>query len=1258
MQKKLIAIVVTLAMLLSTFGVIAPVFAAGVGPYTVSVDKDEVLTAKVTNVKVTVKDDGKANANQAYYGLYEDLDGEGGADPVRISTGSFKSGSVLVAINADVEYGVVYTIVVDDQPLAASPAGYPAAAKATVVTKHDMSVTIPSINYGETKTITGTVKDGSGDKIDIPPVVEIWKDGYDEVVAYSKASSSGSFAIGATFDDAGEYIVMLQGSDVEYTTFSVSPDEIDVEVDKTTIMTGKMQSVEITVEDDGDPVPNAVIVISGISVDADSVSVSAGDRFYGDVTNGKYTKLFIITDEDGIATVSAEYLKTGTAKVTAKWEDPDDLAETPDLDNLAPVAADYEAEYEAALEDLEDAEDAYDAAVAAEAAAQAAYDAAVAAGPGAIAAAQAAYDAAVIVTAAAQAAYDAAILATEAAQAAYDAAVLATEAAEEDLADAEAALDALNAEYAAMVAAFQLGSSDGGVTITAGEQALLDAKAADCAAAAADVVAAETALTAAEAAEVTALADLGTAEGDEADALEDLEDAEADEAAKLAILVAAQGGVPAALAALTAAQAAVDDAEDAVDAAEAAADAAWEAYQDALEGADEDLLDVLDGDEFDYVGETEYKIGTPDDLNISLSTDEVDPAELIDLEIEVWDEEGNGLVEEEDDDLPYGGMKEINVVIEGCGIDEDEDFDAESAHVEDGGVGDATVIDLGYLDMMAEMGGDITVTVTVTFWDDTEIVKTEKIEVDGWKIEVTPTLATFDKEYEFKVVVTKPDGTAINNAVVYLKDVDEEEDLDDDNADFDADKDDDGDWVAFESIDASSKNINNGIYKETVIFNVVGTATVLVTNSSGDIKAYAEIEVEGENVYDVTAPEKVVAGLREDIEITAKDEDGEYVEDSNAVIEIDGDEYEYDLDDEVYTVDFFTDETGEYEVIFKTDEGELIGKTTIEVVAPKLVLPYDDGKLTYNVEETWEAKIVDPRDDSVIEDVVLYVSADNCLFDIDGDDDDEIVMPNGKKEFDILAYEQDDDDDPMTLTFEVSIDGEDVVEVAEIEVVPMVITASPAEISVDVASTVTITVVDAHGKPYAGKDVFLSGLFIAESETDEAGKVTFKLKPNTTGKIAIEVETDAEDEDGDDVFAEGEIKVVIKAAGAGVITMQLGNTTAVANGVMGTLDVAPFAENGRTLVPFRYIGEALGAYVEFIAPNKILYRLRKDANTVDEVWLTIGSTTASVNGVDVTLEVAPKIVNGRTVVPLRFIGEAFGFYVDYNFGTQTITLTK
>lgn len=91
---------------------------------------------------------------------------------------------------------------------------------------------------------------------------------------------------------------------------------------------------------------------------------------------------------------------------------------------------------------------------------------------------------------------------------------------------------------------------------------------------------------------------------------------------------------------------------------------------------------------------------------------------------------------------------------------------------------------------------------------------------------------------------------------------------------------------------------------------------------------------------------------------------------------------------------------------------------------------------------------------------------------------------------------------------------------------------------------------------------------------------------------------------------------------------------------------------GRTLVPLRAIFEALGAQVEFSAGT--IRARRGDTN----LQLAIGSSQAIINGQVRTLDVPAQAVFGRTLVPLRFVGEALGAGVNFNAATQTITISS
>ena len=87
------------------------------------------------------------------------------------------------------------------------------------------------------------------------------------------------------------------------------------------------------------------------------------------------------------------------------------------------------------------------------------------------------------------------------------------------------------------------------------------------------------------------------------------------------------------------------------------------------------------------------------------------------------------------------------------------------------------------------------------------------------------------------------------------------------------------------------------------------------------------------------------------------------------------------------------------------------------------------------------------------------------------------------------------------------------------------------------------------------------------------------------------------------------------------------------NGERVILDVPAQIINGRTMIPVRGLLERMGAKVTWVAPD--VYVRHGDAN----IMLTINSTIASVNGNQVKLDQPATIINGRTLVPLRFLTE-------------------
>ena len=117
--------------------------------------------------------------------------------------------------------------------------------------------------------------------------------------------------------------------------------------------------------------------------------------------------------------------------------------------------------------------------------------------------------------------------------------------------------------------------------------------------------------------------------------------------------------------------------------------------------------------------------------------------------------------------------------------------------------------------------------------------------------------------------------------------------------------------------------------------------------------------------------------------------------------------------------------------------------------------------------------------------------------------------------------------------------------------------------------------------------------------------------------------------------------------------------TFTVNGKRETLDSPPviIPEWGRTVVPIRAIVEALGGTVSWNPENREVDVALGDKT----VSLWIGKNQAKVGWmfkpIDKDPNVKPIIINGRTMLPLRFVAESLGCSVDWDPATKTITIT-
>lgn len=106
------------------------------------------------------------------------------------------------------------------------------------------------------------------------------------------------------------------------------------------------------------------------------------------------------------------------------------------------------------------------------------------------------------------------------------------------------------------------------------------------------------------------------------------------------------------------------------------------------------------------------------------------------------------------------------------------------------------------------------------------------------------------------------------------------------------------------------------------------------------------------------------------------------------------------------------------------------------------------------------------------------------------------------------------------------------------------------------------------------------------------------------------------------------------------------------DGGLLNFDVPPMIIDERTVVPFRGILEALGAKVGWDGDTRTVTAIKDDLI----IKLQIDSKVALINKETTELDVPAMIVEGRTLIPARFISEALGCKVDWSGNTRTVII--
>lgn len=129
-------------------------------------------------------------------------------------------------------------------------------------------------------------------------------------------------------------------------------------------------------------------------------------------------------------------------------------------------------------------------------------------------------------------------------------------------------------------------------------------------------------------------------------------------------------------------------------------------------------------------------------------------------------------------------------------------------------------------------------------------------------------------------------------------------------------------------------------------------------------------------------------------------------------------------------------------------------------------------------------------------------------------------------------------------------------------------------------------------------------------------------------------------------------QTILLSKDASTIKMKINDQNYFVNNIPGKMDANPFVKNSRTLVPIRFIVEALKGDVNWNSENKTVEVKIADKN----ILIPINSESVSVNGQNEKIDSPALIKENRTYVPIRFISETIGMKVLYNDKNREITI--
>lgn len=217
----------------------------------------------------------------------------------------------------------------------------------------------------------------------------------------------------------------------------------------------------------------------------------------------------------------------------------------------------------------------------------------------------------------------------------------------------------------------------------------------------------------------------------------------------------------------------------------------------------------------------------------------------------------------------------------------------------------------------------------------------------------------------------------------------------------------------------------------------------------------------------------------------------------------------------------------------------------------------------------------------------------------------------------------------MALPVKVFVVGDNTPPALIVDAIPELLNAETATVTGSTEKGASVTV---NGKP--------------ATVTGDRFKAEIKLQ---SAPSRTQIKVLAQDKSGNKTEVKREAINVFKT----IIAMKIGSDKMHIFGKEMPINPPPMVIKGSTFVPLRSVGDAFGASIDYNAQKKeITISLWEKI-----ILLTIGSDMAVINGNEVQVKPPPQIVSGKTMVPLRFIAEAFGAQVEYEASSKTITIT-